>query len=242
MTSDELRKVRSFYHSLTNFEPILERSAKTSGIVQTSTVNLLRGELDRISEAFPDLLPPLDLTPYARRNDPGYYYSEGVCGVLGLALGRLKVAIESTESKSVTEQRDFPFVREVALRRILERDYIETQKAFVAGCWKSVVILAGGAIEAILIDLLSQKETQAKASTKAVKEKEIRDWGLVYLILVAVDLKLILPGVEKLSHSIREYRDLIHPIVEIRSGLKIDAEEAKIAIEVLNMVYRDVSH
>jgi hypothetical protein len=63
----------------------------------------------------------------------------------------------------------------------------------------------------------------------------------VHLILVAVDLRLVTPGVEKLSHSVREYRDLVHPSVQVRTQLKSDKEEARIAIEVLNMLHRDLS-
>ena len=161
--------------------------------------------------------------------------------MLALALGRLKVAIESSETTPVTQHKDFTFVREAALRSIVERDYVEIQKAFVSGCWKSVIILAGGIIEAVLIDKLQQQASLAKSSSKAPKGKEISDWGLVHLILVSVDLKIVPPGLDKLSHSIREYRDLVHPTVELRSNLKVNPEEARIAIEVLNMLHRDLS-
>jgi hypothetical protein len=54
-------------------------------------------------------------------------------------------------------------------------------------------------------------------------------------------MKLVTPGVEKLSHSIREYRNLIHPGNEVRNQLHFDAEEARIALEVLSIVHRDLS-
>lgn len=70
---------------------------------------------------------------------------------------------------------------------------------------------------------------------------DIQDWGLVHLIVSSVELKLINPGVDTYSHSVRGYRDLVHPTVEIRSKLKVDLEEARIALEVLNMVHRDLT-
>jgi len=57
--------------------------------------------------------------------------------------------------------------------------YIEIQRAFIAHCWKSVIILSGGAIEAILMDLLLQKQSAALAATKAPKGKsDISRWDL----------------------------------------------------------------
>lgn len=239
MTNEEVKKARGFYHSLASLEPVFETSAKI-GVMQPATVVLLSAELNRIYQELPSLLPPFDLKSHQSKNGP-YFNAEGIRSVLAMALGRLKVAIESAETTPVTQHKDFTFVKEAALRSIVERDYIEIQKAFVSGCWKSVIILAGGVLEAILIDQLQQKSSLAKSSPKALKGKEISDWGLVHLILVAVDLKLVLPGLDKLSHSIREYRDLVHPTVELRSNLKVNPEEARIAIEVLNMLHRDLS-
>jgi hypothetical protein len=162
-----------------------------------------------------------------------------------MALGRLEIAAEQSTASPVTQSREFPFVKDGELRKIIERDYQELQQAYVAKCWKSVIILAGGMVEAILTDLLLQHEAKALASSKAPKDKQgkaiaVRECGLVHLILVAVDLKLINPGADKLSHSIREYRDLVHPSVEIKSGLRVDMEEARIAVEVVNMIHRDL--
>jgi hypothetical protein len=66
-------------------------------------------------------------------------------------------------------------------------------------------------------------------------------WDLSELINVAVELQLVTEGVEKLSHSIREYRDLVHPGREIRKKLSFGAEEAKISLEVLKILHRDLS-
>jgi hypothetical protein len=94
--------------------------------------------------------------------------------------------------------------------------------------------LAGGAIEAILTGLILEHEYLAKAFLKAPNDRDdkvpdIRNWGLMRLIVVAIGLRLINPGDEELSHFIREYRDLVHPIVEIKMAIRVDAEEAKMA-------------
>ena len=61
------------------------------------------------------------------------------------------------------------------------------------------------------------------------------------MIHVGVELKLVTEGVEKLSHSVREYRNLVHPGNEIKSALSFGKEEARIAVEVLHIIHRDQS-
>ncbi len=172
-----------------------------------------------------------------------------------VALGRLKRAAErqaaSTPDNSVPiappsysppiDAREFGFIQHKQLRDLIERDYLEIQRAFAAECWKSVIILSGGAIEAILTDVLLQHEAAAQAAASASKKSAITNWDLADLINVAVELKKIPSGVSKLAHPVREYRNLVHPGNELRNELKFGAEEAKIAFEVLNMLHRDVS-
>jgi hypothetical protein len=62
-----------------------------------------------------------------------------------------------------TQTREFAFIANPELRMILERDYKEIQRAFIAQCWKSVIILSGGSIEAILMDLLMKNQSAARA-------------------------------------------------------------------------------
>ena len=158
-----------------------------------------------------------------------------------MVLGRLKVLIEEHLDTPVTEARQFAFINEANIRRIIERDYDEIQRAYISKCWKSVIILCGRTIEAILMDLLISHDTEAKQAKSAPNKPDISRWDLSELINVAVELKLVTEGVEKLSHSIREYRNLVHPGNEIRNRLRFDAEEARISLEVLNILHRDLS-
>jgi len=89
--------------------------------------------------------------------------------------------------------------------------------------------------------VIGQNKPAAIVSKSAPKESDISRWGLADLINVAVELELVSVGIEKLSHSIREYRNLVHPGNELRNKLAFDSEEAKIAIEVLNILHRDLS-
>jgi hypothetical protein len=64
---------------------------------------------------------------------------------------------------------------------------------------------------------------------------------LADLIAVAADIQAVSQSAEKLSHTVREYRNLVHPGNQLRTGLKVQPEEARIAVEVLNILIRDLS-
>ena len=155
---------------------------------------------------------------------------------------RKNIANEKVEQATpVTQIREFGFINDPALKQYIERDYAEIQRAFIAQCWKSVIILSGGIIEAILTDLLLHNSARAVGTASAPKQRDITRWDLADLIKVAVELDLVSAGVEKLSHSVREYRNLVHPGNELRNKLIFDAEEAKIALEVVHILHRDLS-
>ena len=241
MTNEELRKLRGYYHSLVGLQQVLAGPSSNPGIVLKETAQLIQEEFDRIYQDIPGLLPSLNIERHRLPRDPNLYRKQGILSMLALAVGKLKVAVDTPESTPVTQSRQFSFVKDASLRQIIERDYVEIQKAYVASCWKSVIILCGGTIEAILTDLLVADEPAAKGSAKAPNKGDISKWDLADLINVGVDLLLVKPGVEKLSHSVREYRNLVHPGNEIRNKLTFDEEEARIAIEVLHMLHRDLS-
>jgi len=49
---------------------------------------------------------------------------------------------------------NFDFISDNRLRIILERDYTELNRCFESGCYKSVLILSGSLIEAIIMEFL----------------------------------------------------------------------------------------
>ncbi len=233
MNDNQFKRLRQFYHSLLNQQRLSEKAT----YMDKTAFHILAIEIQQFQKDFPEMLPQFRQDEYS---DEYFCNIDAVRTYLGIALGRLKIAIDEPSITPITEERDFSFINDEELKQIIKRDFSEIQRAFVGQCWKSVIILCGGAIEAILTDLLIANESQAKNSGKAPNKPDITRWDLSDLINVCVDLSLVSPGVDKLSHSLREYRNLVHPGNEIRKNLTFDAEEAKIALEVLNMVYRDL--
>lgn len=237
MIREKMKKLRQYYHSLLGQQRFFED--KNNPMVSQAPVRILTDEIKAIESDFPGLLPSFNPTEFHSHNE--IYASSGIRAYLHTALARLQVAIEDSESTPVTETREFSFIQEKQLRSIMERDYTEIQRAYIAECWKSVIILCGGAIETILTDILLQHSPQTASASNAPKKSDITKWDLADLINVAVELQLVSPGVEKLSHSVREYRNLVHPGNEIRNNLAFGIEEARIAIEVLHIIHRDLS-
>ncbi|MCB4791854.1 MAG: hypothetical protein LHV68_08200 [Elusimicrobia bacterium] len=241
MTKIELKQLRQYYHSLLGQQKVIEEER---GIyISAYPANVLIKELKEIDSSFPKLLPSFNPQEYYKVDEAGnlIYNRTGVRSYLSTAISRLKVAIDEPTQTPITELKEFSFISNTELRKILERDYLEIQRAYVSECWKSVIILSGGSIEAILMDLLLVNESSAKSSSQAPNKPDITKWDFSDLINVSVDLKLVSSGIEKLSHSLREYRNLVHPGREIRDKLTFDTEEAKIALEVLHILYRDLS-
>lgn len=243
MKSEETAHLRTHYQSLRGQRRVLEASAEKSQLIKEPNLIPLEAEFEAVEKEFPGLLPKFNKQQYFSHGGLSYglFHSAGILASVEAALARLETVIGESESTPVTESKEFKFIADARLRKILERDYAEIQRAYISECWKSVIILSGSAIEAILLDRLQADAANARASTKAPKEPDLSRWDLVELIDVAVGLWSRLAGVEKLSHSVRGYRNLVHPGNEIRTGLVFGREEARIAIEVLNLVHRELS-
>jgi len=172
-----------------------------------------------------------------------WYDAEGIKVHVNRNFGILKAkfeAIESQDKPQLISQASFGFVNNNKLKEIAERDFKELQLAWISRSWKSVIILSGGLLEALLLDTLLQDQKSALACPKVPKKKpNLMEWNLSELITVANDLKKIKVGVDKLSYSLREYRNLVHPGKELTSGFEVKEEEATIALNVVKMVLRE---
>lgn len=197
---------------------------------------------DDITSSLPGLLRPFKKEDYfshdaARGNL--YYHPTGIIMHAKSNLAIVKSEIESGTQRSVITTPDFSFIKDQELSVILERDYAEIAKALISESWKSVMILSGGAIEAILLDLLA-KNPDSLSSAKA-PQKDLLRWDLNNLIEVATEEELVDAEVSMLTDSVRNYRNLIHPGKEIRSSQKVEKNEAMIAYHVLEILIRELS-
>ena len=146
---------------------------------------------------------------------------------------------------SLTVSRKFPFIRDSGLREIVERDYRElATRLFPSECWKSIVILSGSILEALLHDLLTRDAARVamamaakNAPEKTVGGKKVKrdlassqyedQWHLKSYINVAEELGLIPADWKNSVHAVlRDFRNFVHPRLELQAPAKISDGDA----------------
>jgi hypothetical protein len=127
---------------------------------------------------------------------------------------------------------------DVTITEILKLRVDEIEKCLSADAPLSVIFLAGSTLEGVLlgIALKCPKEfNQSKSSPrdKDGKVKQYPDWSLSNLIDVAYEVGLLAEDVKKFSHSLRDFRNYIHPYQQMSSRFNPDKHTAKISWQVL---------
>jgi hypothetical protein len=157
------------------------------------------------------------------------------------------------------EKRTFAWVKNKALRSIVERDYKELMlKVYPSGAWKMTVVAAGSILEAILYDLLTRTPRRVKAAESEPSAPKKQDpkgpkgakvprgikkntgddkWDLIDLIRVATKLNL-LPADRgnAIDQTLRDWRNFVHPHKEIKAEYPMTDGEADAAIGNLKCV------
>jgi len=148
------------------------------------------------------------------------------------------------------DELDFAFIRDAAMRGVLILDHSETQRAFIAQCWKSSAALSAGVVEGMLTDLLQwQEATQLSDYDAATKKMQNGsgsgiNWksaGLFKLQDAVSRLNLLSPDTCRLAVSAANFRDTIHPYRESRGSSRVRREEAEVLLLLLKLVYRELS-
>lgn len=103
---------------------------------------------------------------------------------------------------------DTSLIADPELRAIVDSDLSELRICYQNGAWKSVGLLAGSCCEAMLIDLLARNPS-------AIPTKHAAQWksklGLREFARIATDAGLISPEGHELIHTVKRWRDLVHP-------------------------------
>jgi len=135
---------------------------------------------------------------------------------------------------------------ESVVSEILQQRIMEIEQCFSAGAYLSVILLAGSTLEGILLGLARKHPKQfntSKASPKDTsgKVRKFDEWSLSAFIDVVRDINLIQHDTQKFSHSLRDFRNYIHPFEQMTSGFKPRQHTAKICLQVLKAAIHEIN-
>lgn len=147
---------------------------------------------------------------------------------------------------------EISFVTDADLRTNLRNDIGAINLALSNGEWKAATVLAGSAIEALLLWALQQRQqvdiTSALASLRTAgtltgkqASGPLEEWHLHEYIEVAIQLGIIKKETAIQSRLAKDFRNLIHPGRAQRLGQESNRGTALSSVAALEHVVRDLS-
>jgi len=137
---------------------------------------------------------------------------------------------------------------EISIEKILEERIVEVKKCLKYEIPLSAIFLCGSILEGILLGTALTKIKEFNQSLISPKNKntgkvkQFHEWTLSNFIDVAFDLKMIGLDVKKHSHSLRDFRNYIHPYEQVSSNFRPDNHTARICWQVLKAALHDLSN
>jgi hypothetical protein len=128
---------------------------------------------------------------------------------------------------------------------ILESRIKEIKQCMKANAPLAVVFLCGSVLEGLLLGVATGNmrvfnEENASPKDTTGKPKQFHDWTLANFIDVAGNLGYLGLDVKKHSHSLRDFRNYIHPYQQMSSRFAPDMHTAKISWQVLKAAIYDI--
>jgi len=150
-------------------------------------------------------------------------------------------------------EKEFPKVDfsvlpvESSLVEILELRWKEVGCCQSAKAYLSAVIMTGSLLEAVLLGVASRNPSvfnQSKSTPKDEngKPRQFHMWSLASLIDVAFETNWIDLDVKKHSHSLRDFRNYIHPFEQKASGFQPTKETLSISMQVFRAAITQIKN
>lgn len=146
------------------------------------------------------------------------------------------------------------FISDNDLRESIQLDISAANTDLRDGNWKGATVLAGSAVETLLLWTLQQHEQQQPGSLAAVATARVaagkleqqphpnpERWTLQEYIETAEGLHLIEPETATQARQAKDFRNLIHPGRSARLGQKCDRATALAALAAVEFVVRDLT-
>ena len=144
------------------------------------------------------------------------------------------------------------FITDDDFRRTLAVDIAAAHRALGHGEWKGATVLAGSVIEALCLWAIRARSTEQVARETAERLRregrldhgvpaDLLKWHAPELIEVAGALQLIADDTARIAQTTKDYRNLIHPGREIRTGQRCTQGTAHVAIGTMERLVEDLA-
>jgi hypothetical protein len=138
------------------------------------------------------------------------------------------------------------FNLDTAILVILEQRIEEIQRCLKAKSSLAVIFLCGSVLEGLLLGVASKNPKLFNQSASSPKDesgkvKQMPNWTLSNFIDVAHSLNLLGQDVKKFSHSLRDFRNYIHPYQQMSERFNPDHNTAEICWRVVQAAIFQIS-
>lgn len=121
---------------------------------------------------------------------------------------------------------------------VIEQRISEIHKSLKADAALAAIFLCGSTLEGLLLDAATKNAQQFNQANSAPKDKNgntrvFHEWTLDSLINAAHEVGLLSLDIKKHSHSLKNFRNYIHPRQQAIQNFKPDSHTARISWQVL---------
>lgn len=169
----------------------------------------------------------------------------------GNPLAHIRDALAKCPDESPAQgTSELNFIPDQELRKNLLIDIGAINRALSNNEWKAATVLAGSAIEALLLwDLQNRRQATFPAAVNALIANQTfpqpsadpEEWSLHHYVEVEAQLGIIKPETATETRLAKKFRNLIHPGRVQRLGQKCDRGTALSCVAALDHVVRDLS-
>lgn len=156
----------------------------------------------------------------------------------------------TTENQFLSREFSNISVQKIGLEgmvsEVIEERIKEIERCYSSAAYLSVIIMAGSTLEGILLGLANQylkyfNTAKSSPKDKSGKVYELSKWSLSSFIDVAYDLGLVQHDIQRFSHTLRDFRNYIHPYQQMSFGFNPREHTAKICLHVLKAAIQEIS-
>lgn len=148
---------------------------------------------------------------------------------------------EQAQEEFDADPPDFEqFGMDAELANLLKIRWDEIRKCLQSEAYLASIILMGSLLEGVLYWVLTNNPEKSNRASSAPKNRPIHHWTLSQMIDVAHELGWLGIDVKKFAHSLREFRNLVHPYRQKKEGAIPDKDTCRISWQVVQASLNDL--